>query len=189
MDDTVDTGLLYYDQLNYGDSSVLYQKHGYRVGRYKDLYDNHRNFGKYEFNGLYQKAYKAGQQWTFRLDGQLSSTQYLPAVKCSTWGHVQRAGYTESLIGGDGGFSASAEYSVPLDKERKVNGYLFRGRGTDLGQQRLWRPEPDGAGVGIKADLTEKISLNVALGIPLQRTINGAEQSRGRIHFTVNGQF
>jgi hypothetical protein len=43
--------------------------------------------------------------------------------------------------------------------------------------------------VGIKADLTEKISLNVALGLPLQRTINGEEQSRGRIHFTVNGQF
>ena len=71
---------------------MLYQKHGYRVGRYKDLYDNHRNFGKYEFNGLYQKAYKAGQQWTFRLDGQLSSTQYLPAVKCSTWGACTACG-------------------------------------------------------------------------------------------------
>ncbi len=102
MDDTVDTGLLYYDQLNYGDSSVLYQKHGYRVGRYKDLYDNHRNFGKYEFNGLYQKAYKAGQQWTFRLDGQLSSTQYLPSSEmfylggmsaCGLYGKPDRRGW------------------------------------------------------------------------------------------------
>lgn len=190
VDDTVDTGLLYYDQLNYGDSSVLYQKHGYRVGRYKDLYDNHRNFGKYEFNGLYQKAYKAGQQWTFRLDGQLSSTQYLPSSEMFYLGGMYSVrGYTESLIGGDGGFSASAEYSVPLDKGRKVNGYLFLDGGRIWGSSAFGDRSLMGAGVGIKADLTEKISLNVALGLPLQRTINGAEQSRGRIHFTVNGQF
>ena len=190
VDDTLDTGLVYYDQLNYGDSSILYQKHGYRVGRYKDLFDNHRNFGKYEFNGLYQKVYKPGQQWTFRLDGQLSSTQYLPSAEMFYLGGIYSVrGYTESLLGGDGGFSASAEYSIPLDRKRKWNGYLFLDGGRVWGSSAFGDRSLVGAGFGIKGELTHKISCNVALGIPFQRTINGEEQSRGRIHFSFNGQF
>ena len=70
-----------------------------------------------------------------------------------------------------------------------MNGYLFLDGGRIWGSSAFGDRSLMGAGVGIKADLTEKISLNVPLGLPLQRTINGEEQSRGRIHFTVNGQF
>ena len=84
---------LYYDQLNYGDSSVLYQKHGYRVGRYKDLYDNHRNFGKIRIQrpvpeSLQSLASSGPSVWTV----SCPAPSTCPAVKCSIWGACTACG-------------------------------------------------------------------------------------------------
>ncbi len=53
----------------------------------------------------------------------------------------------------------------PWIKSEKVNGYLFLDGGRIWGSSVFGDRSLMGAGVGIKADLTEKISLNVALGL------------------------
>lgn len=189
-DDTIDTLFLYYDQLDYGRSTVFYQKYGYRNGWYRDLNDRNRSFGKFETNMLYQKLFRSGQQWTLRLDGQLSSTQYLPSAEMFYLGGMYSVrGYKESLIGGDGGFSASAQYSFPLEKSQRLKGYLFVDGGRIWGSSAFGDRSLVGTGVGVTAEINDHMSLNAALAFPLLRTINGEEQSRTRIHFSFNSAF
>ena len=189
-DDTIDTLFLYYDQLDYGRSTVFYQKYGYRNGWYRDLNDRNRSFGKFETNMLYQKLFRSGQQWTLRLDGQLSSTQYLPSAEMFYLGGMYSVrGYKESLIGGDGGFSASAQYSFPLEKSQRLKGYLFVDGGRIWGSSAFGDRSLVGTGVGVTAEINDHMSLNAALAFPLLRTINGEEQSRTRIYFSFNSAF
>lgn len=189
-DDTIDTLFLYYDQLDYGRSTVFYQKYGYRNGWYRDLNDRNRSFGKFETNMLYQKLFRSGQQWTLRLDGQLSSTQYLPSAEMFYLGGMYSVrGYKESLIGGDGGFLASAQYSFPLEKSQRLKGYLFVDGGRIWGSSAFGDRSLVGTGVGVTAEINDHMSLNAALAFPLLRTINGEEQSRTRIHFSFNSAF
>lgn len=189
-DDTIDSLFLYYDQLDFGKSTVFYQKHGYRTGWYTNLNDQTRSFGKYETTMLYQKLFRSGQQWTLRLDGQFASTQYLPSAEMFYLGGMYSVrGYKESLLGGDGGFSASAEYSFPLAKSHSLKGYLFVDGGRVWGSSAFGDRSLMGTGAGLTRDLNDHMSLNVALAFPLIRTINGEEQGRTRIHFSFNSAF
>lgn len=189
-DDRIDSFLFYYDQLDFGRSSAFYQKHGYRTGWYKNLYEDNSTFGKYELNMVYQKAYESGQDWTIRLDGQISSTNYLPSAEMFYLGGMYSVrGYKESLIGGDGGFAASAEYNFPLEKSHRLKGYLFLDGGRVWGKSAYDDRNLVGAGFGLKSQINDHISLNVALAFPLIRTINDQEQGRTRIHFSLSSAF
>lgn len=188
--DTLDTVMGYYDQLNYGTSYVMYQKYGYRFGRYENLYNKTRDFGIFEFNGLYQRHIKHGQEWLVRLDGQVSSTQYLPSAEMYYLGGMYSVrGYKESLIAGDSGFSGSVEYTMPMDTKRKVKGYVFLDGGHIWGDSAYGDRNLMGAGAGIKWEINPHMSLNTALAFPLIRTINSENQSRTRIHFSFNSAF
>lgn len=139
---------------------------------------------------VYQKAYESGQNWTIRLDGQISSTNYLPSAEMFYLGGMYSVrGYKESLIGGDGGFAASAEYSFPLEKSHRLKGYLFLDGGRVWGKSAYDDRNLVGAGFGLKSQINDHISLNIALAFPLIRTINDQEQGRTRIHFSLSSAF
>ncbi|WP_296912321.1 ShlB/FhaC/HecB family hemolysin secretion/activation protein [uncultured Megasphaera sp.] len=190
VNDRLSTFHVYYDQIDYGKTTIFYQKHGYRFGRYTNISDVSRNYGKYELNTLFQKVFPHGQGWTLRLDGQLSSTQYLPSAEMFYLGGLYSVrGYKESLIGGDGGFMASAEYAVPVSKNKKTSAYVFLDGGRVWGSSAFGDRSLVGTGLGIKSDVGSHTTINIALAFPLIRTINDEEQSRTRIHFSFNSSF
>lgn len=96
-------------------------------------------------------------------------------------------GYTESLLGGDGGLSMGLEYSVPVTKG--LEAYLFLDGGRVWGSSAFDDRSLAGTGFGLKGSLGAHAYLNVGLGFPLIRTINEVEQSRARVHFSFNSQF
>ena len=189
-DDKIDSLFFYYDQLDFGKSAVFYQKHGYRVGKYSTLYVDDRSFGKYETNMLYQKLFPSGQQWTLRLDGQLSGTDYLPAAELFYIGGLYSVrGYKENLLAGDSGVFARAQFSFPLTKSRKWKGFAFLDGGKVWGDSAYGDQDLAGVGVGVADEINKHTSFNVALGFPLIKTVNGEEQSRARVHFSINSAF
>lgn len=190
IDDTVKGWSVFFDQIDYGKTTIFYQKHAYRFGDYDDIMDNTRSFGKYYFNTLYQKAFPSGQMITARLDGQLSSTQYLPtAEQFYIGGMYSVRGYTESLLGGDSGVMGSFEYTIPLTSSRKTNAYVFLDGGRVWGESAYDDTLLVGTGFGIKTAIGDHMSINVGMGFPLIRTVNDEEQSRARVHFSFNSQF
>ena len=187
VDDTVQTLQAFYDQLDYGRSTIWYQKHAYAIGKAQTMQGD-RNFGKYNMNGLFGKHFAHGQSWTMRVDGQLSSTQYLPSAEMFYIGGMYSVrGYTESLLGGDGGLSMGLEYSVPVTKG--LEAYLFLDGGRVWGSSAFGDRSLAGTGFGLKGSLGAHAYLNVGLGFPLIRTVNEVEQSRARVHFSFNSQF
>ena len=187
VDDTVQTLQAFYDQLDYGRSTIWYQKHAYAIGKAQTMQGD-RNFGKYNMNGLFRKHFAHGQSWTMRVDGQLSSTQYLPSAEMFYIGGMYSVrGYTESLLGGDGGLSMGLEYSVPVTKG--LEAYLFLDGGRVWGSSAFDDRSLAGTGFGLKGSLGAHADLNVGLGFPLIRTVNEVEQSRARVHFSFNSQF
>lgn len=191
VDDTVDGVSLFYDQIDYGRTSLFYQRHAYRFGDFDTLSeDESQSFGKYTLNTLYQKAYHAGQMLTARVDGQLSSTTYLPSAEQFYLGGVYSVrGYTESLLSGESGVMGSVEYAVPVTPDRRTSVFLFLDGGTVWGDSAYGDRTLAGAGFGVKSNVTDHIYFNVSMGFPLIRTINDEEQSRARVHFSFNSQF
>lgn len=190
VDDTIQGVTLYTDQIDYGKTTIFYQKHAYRFGVYEDIAHTSRQFGKYTFNTLYQRSFTGGQMLTARLDDQVSSTPYLPSAEQFYLGGIYSVrGYTESLLGGDSGFLASVEYAVPITKSKQTSAYVFVDGGRVFGDSAYGDTDLISAGFGIKTNLSDHLSANIGMGIPLIWKINDVEQSHGRVHFSVNGQF
>ena len=190
VDDTVRSYTAGFSMTNYGASSLIYQKHNYRFSDSEDLAGEANNFSKYFFNGFWQKVYNAGQQLSARLDAQWSPDDYLASAEQFYIGGMYSVrGYEESYLGGDKGYSASLEYSVPLDKAKTTSAYCFFDYGAVYGDSAFDDHVLAGTGIGIKSTIDRKIYANLTLGVPLMRDINGEEVSKTRIHFMVNGQF
>lgn len=190
IDDTVQGASLFYDQIDYGRTTVFYQRHAVRVGDYEDITGRTSGFTLYRLNTLYQKVFPSGQAFTARLDGQLSRTDYLPSAEQFYIGGIYSVrGYTESLLSGDGGALASVEYSVPLTGDKKTSAYVFLDGGWVWGESAYDDSSLVGAGFGVKTSLGDHMYFNVSMGFPLIRTINDEEQSRARVHFSFNSQF
>lgn len=190
VDDTSRGYTAAYSVTNYGDSSIIYQRHGYRFGDFENISGEGKNFGKYTFNGFYQKAYAHGQMLSARLDGQWSGNNYLASAEQFYIGGMNSVrGYKESLLGGDHGYAASIEYAVPLDKGRTTNAFIFADYGEVLGDSAFDDHILAGTGFGIRTTLSQKVFLSATLGVPLRRELNGTEVSKTRIHCMLNGQF
>lgn len=190
VDDTVKSYTAGFSMTNYGASSIIYQKHNFRIGDSKDIAGENENFSKYFFNGFWQKAYRAGQMLSARLDAQWSPDDYLTSAEQFYIGGMYSVrGYEESYLGGDSGYSASLEYSVPLDKAKTTSAFCFFDYGAVYGDSAFDDHVLAGTGIGIKSTIDRKIYTSLTLGIPLMRDINGDEVSKTRIHFMLNGQF
>lgn len=190
VDDTTYGYTASFSMTNYGTSSVIFQKHGYRIGRSENITGYTKNFNKYIFNGFWQKAYTGGQMLSARLDGQYSSDNYLPSAEQFYIGGMYSVrGYEESYLGGDSGFAASIEYSVPIDKSKKTSVFTFIDYGSVFGDSAFDDHTLAGTGIGIRSTIAQKIYASLTLGVPLISDPNNDDIDSTRIHFMLNGQF
>lgn len=196
LNDTIKAADLYYDQTDYGRSTVFYQRHGYRFGlskRYRDSLAetyNHKTFGKYVGNFIYQRAFAHGQMLTSKMDLQISNTNYLPsAEQFYIGGAYSVRGYKESALSGDSGMYFGLEYAWPLTKKRNLNGFIFLDSGRVWGESSFDDHLIWSTGFGVKASLGKHHFLSCTLGLPMVRELNGTETSKTRFHISYSGQF
>lgn len=195
VDDTVQDVSLGIAMTSYGKSYVLYQKHSYVSGHSEStpaLFDRRtQNFGFYKFNAMYQKLYQAGQMWNLRADAQWSSTHGMVGSKQFYMGGMYSVrGYKESFLGGDSGFTFSAEYVVPV-YNRDVNAFTFFDYGHVYGKYQSDDQHHVLAsiGCGIRCNIGKNCTASLTLGVPLQRDFVAEQVSKTRLHFMVSGRF
>ena len=195
VDDSVQDFTLGFAMTNYGASHVLYQKHSYVRGYSErtpsSMLEDSQNFGFYKFNGLYQKLYAGGQMINLRADAQWSGSEGMVSSRQFYMGGMYSVrGYKENFLGGDSGFTFSAEYSIPVIN-RNTNAFTFfdyghvYGNGQSDDQHSIFAS----LGLGIRSTINQYCSASLTLGVPLQRSFVADEVSKTRLHFIVSGQF
>ena len=198
VDDKVQDVTLGYSLTNYGASHVFYQKHSYVRGYSKQEADmgtgsepSNKHFGFYKFNGLYQKLYQAGQMWNLRADAQWSGSDGMVSSRQFYMGGMYSVrGYKENFLGGDSGFTFSAEYAVPvINKNTSAFTFFDYGHVYGNGQSDDQHHILSSVGLGMRSTINQYISASLTLGIPLQREFISETASRTRLHFIVSGQF
>lgn len=195
VDDSVQDFSLGFAITNYGASHVFYQKHSYVRGYSESAPDmsaqNSQNFGFYKFNAMYQKLYKAGQMWSLRADAQWSGSEGMVSSRQFYMGGMYSVrGYKENYLGGDGGFTFSAEYAVPvINKNTGAFTFFDYGHVYGNGQSDDQHNVLSSVGLGIRSTINQYCSASLILGIPLQREFSAEKVSKTRLHFIVNGQF
>ena len=195
VDDSVQDFSLGFAVTNYGASHVFYQKHSYVRGYSESTPDmsaqNSQNFGFYKFNAMYQKLYKAGQMWSLRADAQWSGSEGMVSSRQFYMGGMYSVrGYKENYLGGDGGFTFSAEYAVPvINKNTSAFTFFDYGHVYGNGQSDDQHNVLSSVGLGIRSTINQYCSASLILGIPLQREFSAEKVSKTRLHFIVNGQF
>ena len=195
VDDSVQDFSLGFAMTNYGTSHVVYQKHSYVRGYSESTPDmsaqNSQNFGFYKFNAMYQKLYKAGQMWSLRADAQWSGSEGMVSSRQFYMGGMYSVrGYKENYLGGDSGFTFSAEYAVPvINKNTSAFTFFDYGHVYGNGQSDDQHNVLSSVGLGIRSTINQYCSASLILGIPLQREFSAEKVSKTRLHFIVNGQF
>ena len=198
VDDKVQDVNLGYSLTNYGASHVFYQKHSYVRGYSKQEADmgtgsepSNKHFGFYKFNGMYQKLYQAGQMWNLRADAQWSGSDGMVSSRQFYMGGMYSVrGYKENFLGGDSGFTFSAEYAVPvINKNTSAFTFFDYGHVYGNGQSDDQHHILSSVGLGLRSTINQYISASLTLGIPLQREFVSETASRTRLHFIVSGQF
>ena len=195
VDDSVQDFSLGFAMTNYGSSHVLYQKHSYVRGYSESTPDmsaqNSQNFGFYKFNAMYQKLYKAGQMWSLRADAQWSGSEGMVSSRQFYMGGMYSVrGYKENYLGGDSGFTFSAEYAVPvINKNTSAFTFFDYGHVYGNGQSDDQHNVLSSVGLGIRSTINQYCSASLILGIPLQREFSAEKVSKTRLHFIVSGQF
>ena len=198
VDDKVQDVTLSYSLTNYGASHVFYQKHSYVRGYSKQEADmgtgsepSNKHFGFYKFNGMYQKLYQAGQMWNLRADAQWSGSDGMVSSRQFYMGGMYSVrGYKENFLGGDSGFTFSAEYAVPvINKNTSAFTFFDYGHVYGNGQSDDQHHILSSVGLGLRSTINQYISASLTLGIPLQREFVSETASRTRLHFIVSGQF
>lgn len=195
VDDSVQDFTLGFAVTNYGASHVFYQKHSYVRGYSESTPDmsaqKSQNFGFYKFNAMYQKLYKAGQMWNLRADAQWSGSEGMVSSRQFYMGGMYSVrGYKENYLGGDSGFTFSAEYAVPvINKNTSAFTFFDYGHVYGNGQSDDQHNVLSSVGLGIRSTINQYCSASLVLGIPLQREFSAEQVSKTRLHFIVNGQF
>ena len=195
VDDSVQDFSLGVAVTNYGASHVFYQKHSYVRGYSESTPDmsaqNSQNFGFYKFNAMYQKLYKAGQMWSLRADAQWSGSEGMVSSRQFYMGGMYSVrGYKENYLGGDSGFTFSAEYAVPvINKNTSAFTFFDYGHVYGNGQSDDQHNVLSSVGLGIRSTINQYCSASLILGIPLQREFSAEKVSKTRLHFIVSGQF
>jgi hemolysin activation/secretion protein len=140
------------------------------------------------------KVYTQPSYFLARTGGQISSRP-LPAIEQYQVGGIYTVrGYQEGSLINDIGQFASLEYHFPLpmptdrwnlDKRFELVGFIDEGavkpyRGGWQSQNFLL-----GTGAGIRARLTELVSVQLDVGFPLTNKINSGSPADARAHFSV----
>lgn len=194
--DTMNDALIGFAMTNYGNSHVIYQKHGIMVGKSKsDINDDSETYGLYKANGFYQKAYQHGQSISARGEMQWSNKDNVPSARQFYIGGMNSVrGYEENFRGADKGINLSFEYAVPLNEKKSISAFTFLDYGQLFGEDAESANANDAlisTGVGIKANIGKNVYANLTLGIPLKKHFEDGkeEPSSAKLHFIVSGQF
>lgn len=185
-----------FNMTNYGKSHVFYQSHKLSYGReYNKGYfsPESNDFFYYKGLGLYQKAYQHGQSILVKTEVQRSCNDYVPSSRDFYIGGAYSVrGYKENYTGSDSGLLFSAEYAVPVTKDKSVSAFTF----LDYGHTYAKGAQSDNVnhvlastGIGVKATIAKQYYASLTLGCPLRRDWEVDKASKTRIHFTVSGQF
>ena len=196
VDDTFKDVVAGLSVTNYGKQWALYQKHSVTFGHWDNDAITTATAGRsshytiYNFLGLYQYAGKAGQLFNFRASAQWSGSSSLrPSRQFFLGGVYSVRGYEENAIGGDSGFSVSAEYAVPVTKDRAVSLYEFVDYGSLFGEDKPLHHTLLGVGAGVRARFKKTAYIDLAVGFPLKRKLDGMKADRTRIHLSANVTF
>ena len=195
VDDNVQDFTLGFAITNYGTSHVFYQKHsyvrGYSESTPEAFGEKSQNFGFYKLNAMYQKLYKAGQMWNLRADAQWSGSEGMVSSRQFYMGGMYSVrGYKENFLGGDSGFTFSAEYAVPvINRNTNAFGFFDYGHVYGNGQSDDQHNVLASVGLGVRSTINQFCSASLILGVPLQREFSAEEVSKTRLHFIVSGQF
>ena len=191
IDDITNKVVPYISFTHYGDSTVLYHRHGFNLGHYRNIDGDSRDYSTYNLDGLFYWRFGDGQMLQARVTGQESFSNYLSSSEKFYLGGVSSVrGYEESLISGDSGISGSIEYSHPLTAI--LNGlsvYAFLDAGSVWGDSAFGDKQLAGAGFGFRYNLNNWANIDIGLGVPLKRTINDDEQDKGRLHFMLSATY
>ena len=181
---------------NYGKKWALYQKHSLTLGHWDNnaitvnTLGSSSHYTLYNFLGLFQYAGQAGQLLNLRSSAQWSGGSDLrPSRQFFLGGVYSVRGYEENVIGGNGGFSVSAEYAVPVTKDRSLSLYEFFDYGRLFGEDVPRHRTLMGAGLGLRARFKEIGYLDLAVGFPLKRQLDGEKVDKARIHLSASVTF
>ena len=189
IDDRISTISPFIALTNYGKNTLLYQKHSFDIGKWKNLAGESLNSFTYHLNSVYQRTFHAGQMMQARLDGQFSNKDYLSSAdRFYIGGSYTVRGYDESFLSGDKGFALGLEYAAPIDRQKIASAFAFFDYGKVSGDSAYGDDTLMSAGAGLRASWKDFYA-SLALGIPLKREINGTRVKQGKLHFVVNGTF
>lgn len=184
---------------DYGKSHVFYQKHRLVTGHSKSTPTawphTSQNFFFYKLNSIYQKYYQHGQQLSLKFDAQWSTKDNLISSKAFfLGGYYSVRGYKENYLSGDSGIFASAEYQVPFNKERNINGFVFFDYGRIFGETAIANDTDRqlySTGVGVRAVFDKQYSASLVWAFPLKKEFpsHADTVSSSRLHFQVSAQF
>lgn len=180
---------------SYGKSHAFYHQHYLGFGHANAYRANtgdyaNKDYALYRLNSFYQKSWKNGHVLSGRLGLQWRGARNLPSAEQFFLGGMNSVrGYKQDTIGGDSGFLFSAEYAVPLDKKRAMSLYGFFDYGNLWGSTLYDDRELMSLGLGFKGNVCRQVYMNLAVGFPLERDVNGNRVSKARVHFAMNAQF
>ncbi|MGP1575831.1 ShlB/FhaC/HecB family hemolysin secretion/activation protein [Selenomonas sp.] len=200
LDDTFTEGTAALAFTHYGRSKAFYHRHALTGGKWKNaslsrLARPSNRYAFYTFSGVYQMGAAHGQLFTLRTNLQISKTDDLrPSKQFFLGGVYSVRGYKENLLGAPNGFSCSLEYAAPVLHKPTVSLYGFLDYGTLWGGSQLAEHHMLlSTGLGLRAQIEDTISLDMAAGIPLRRTVGYSaapeKVDRVRFHLLLNAQF
>ncbi len=179
----------------YGNTHVWYQKHSFVLGKSDSRPElsasTSQHYHFYKWNGLYQKSYTPGRVLSLRTDAQWSPIDGMVSARQYYIGGMYSVrGYKENYLGGDSGFSVSAEYQMPLG-HRQTYGFTFfdYGRIYQSGQSANADRYLSSIGFGIRQQIGQNYSANLTCGFPMKRNFQAERVSPMRVHFVLSGQF
>lgn len=187
VDDTTNRYSPYLAFTHYTDHTVLYHKHSAKFIRRQDLTGNTGDAVNYELSGFFMRRWNHGQSLQSTVDAQLSSRQGLGSSdRFFIGGSNSVRGYEESYLGGEEGFSANLEYSVPLDSRKYLRAATFVDYGRVYGSTVLdGENQLVSTGIALNASYKD-IYMSLSLGVPLKRHFGNQHIDKTRIHFSLN---
>ena len=189
VNDRIQRVIPYVSFTHYGDSTVFYHKHSFVWARRRDVDGKSDSTKFYRVTSFWQNRYKNGNFWQARLDGQLSSGNFMAASDRFFIGGVNSVrGYEEGFIGGTKGLTAVLEFHVPLDKAKKVFVFPFFDWGTVRGATAPEHNTLMSAGLGVEARFNN-IYGAVTVGFPLKKEFYGNRVDSMRVDFTLSATF
>ena len=195
VDDTFTEGTAAIAFTHYGPRRAFYHRYAYTSGRWENNsmmagFQTSEDYGFFAGNWLYQQGIGDGQLLSIRASAQMSERDNLRASKQFFLGGAYSVrGYKENAIGADNGYCFGVEYAMPLIKDKSLSLYGFFDYGGLWGENRPKHYILAGTGVGLRARVANILSVDVAVGFPLRRKLDGGEAEKTRVHLTATASF